>query len=185
MNPPNINYKAIRQYIQRTGFEGASHNVGKVPSNKVKINGVEKLVPVGDSGVTIGVGFDLGQHNKQDLVNMGFTNRMIEKFSPYLGLKGHAAKTELDKRGGLVLNAHPSNNQDYVEAIEKPIMYYSDRIASNYDKATGVPGDFSRLEGPIKGSILSVFYQMGMGKDPAKVAPKFWKHATSKNCKVY
>ena len=184
MNPPkrklsSKTYIDMRQFIQVPGIEGQSHNVGKVPSNTVKKNGVDIEVPIGKSGVTIGVGFDLGQHNEQQLVDMGFTNRMIEKFRPYLGKTGSEAISFL-KNNELVLNAHPSNNQDYVAAIEKPIMYYSDKLASKYDEATGVPGDFASLDPAIQGTIFSVLYQYGM-EEPSVKTPKFWKHATSKN----
>ena len=83
--PSGINYKAIRSYIQKGGFEGPSHHFGKVPSDK------EGNV-IGKSGVTIGVGFDLGQHNEQDLINMEFSKGMRDKLRPYLGKKGQEAK---------------------------------------------------------------------------------------------
>ena len=172
MPPPN--YLAMRQFIQAKGLEGQSKNVGYIPMDR------QKNV-IGNSGVTIGVGFDLGQHNKQQLVDMGFSNKMIKTLSPYLGKKGNEAKSFLENNE-LVLSSQPGSNQDYLETITKPTKYYSDILASKYDKATGVPGDFSRLEAPMQGAIYSVFYQLGMS-NPSKSAPKFWKHATGKNWK--
>ena len=83
--PSEINYMAIRGYIQKGGFEGPSQNVGHIPTDK------EGNV-IGKSGVTIGVGFDLGQHNEQDLINMEFSKGLRDKLRPYLGKKGQEAK---------------------------------------------------------------------------------------------
>mgnify|MGYP004457541143 FL=1 len=160
-----INYRAIRQYIQRGGFEGPSHNVGYVPPD-----------PQGNSGVTIGVGFDLGQHNKQDLINMGFSKGMRDKLAPYLGKKGQAA-IDIKKQKPLVLG---ENSQEYLEAIMRPTKFYTDKIAAKYDESTGVAGDFASLDPSIQGTLFSVLYQYGM-TNPSKTTPKFWKHATSKN----
>jgi len=38
----------------------------------------------GNSGVTIGFGFDLGQHNKQDLLKYNFPQSLINALEPYL-----------------------------------------------------------------------------------------------------
>ena len=76
-----INYRAIRGYIQRGGFEGKSRHIGYIPPDEQD-----------NSGVTIGVGFDLGHHNEKDLVKMGFSSRMISKLRPYLGKVGQAAR---------------------------------------------------------------------------------------------
>jgi len=51
------------------------------------------------SGVTIGRGVDLGQHNAADLKRAGFTDDLIKKFKPYLGLKREAADKALEKTG--------------------------------------------------------------------------------------
>mgnify|MGYP003152983617 CR=1 FL=1 len=167
--PSGIDYKAIRSYIQKGGFEGPSHHIGKIPTDK------EGNV-IGKSGVTIGVGFDLGQHGKQDLVKMGFSKSMINKLSPYLGKTGQEAK-DFKENNPLVLG---ENSQDYLEVIMRPTKYYTDILASKYDEATGVAGDFESLDPAIQGTLFSVSYQYGMSK-PDETTPKFWKHATSKN----
>ena len=167
--PPGINYKAIRSYIQKGGFEGPSHHFGKVPSDK------EGNV-IGKSGVTIGVGFDLGQHNEQDLINMEFSKGMRDKLGPYLGKKGQEAK-DFKEKNPLILGA---DSQDYLEVIMRPTKYYTDILASKYDQATGVAGDFESLDPAIQGTLFSVSYQFGMD-DPGESTPEFWKHATSKH----
>ena len=49
------------------------------------------------SGVTIGRGVDLGQHSAADLKRAGFTDDLIKKFKPYIGLKREAADKALAK----------------------------------------------------------------------------------------
>ena len=167
--PSEINYRAIRGYIQEGGFEGPSHHFGKIPLDK------EGNV-IGKSGVTIGVGFDLGQHNEQDLINMEFSKGLIDKLKPYLGKKGQEAK-DIKKNNPLFLG---QDSKDYLEVIMRPTKYYTDILASKYDKSTGVAGDFESLDPAIQGTLLSVLYQYGMD-DPGETTPKFWKHATSKD----
>jgi hypothetical protein len=167
--PSEINYRAIRGYIQKGGFEGPSQNVGHIPTD-------DEGNVIGNSGVTIGVGFDLGQHNEQDLINMEFSKGMRDKLRPYLRKKGQEA-INFKKNNPLVLG---QDSEDYVESIMRPTKYYTDILASKYDKSTGVAGDFESLDPAIQGTLFSVLYQYGMSK-PEETTPKFWKHATSKN----
>ena len=52
---------------------------------------------IGVSGVTIGRGVDLGQHSTDTLKDAGFTDELINRFKPYLGLKKENAQKALDK----------------------------------------------------------------------------------------
>lgn len=58
-------------------------------------NKLEGYVPNNNSGVTIGRGFDLGQHSPTDLVNMGLDTGLISRFTPYLKKTGQAARDAL------------------------------------------------------------------------------------------
>jgi len=55
-------------------------------------------VPAGKSksGVTVGIGFDIGQHSPTDLEKMGLNTSLIAKLTPYLKKKGKAATDALD-----------------------------------------------------------------------------------------
>ena len=55
-------------------------------------------VPEGKSrsGVTVGIGFDVGQHNPTDLEKMGLNSSLIAKLTPYLKKKGKAARDVLE-----------------------------------------------------------------------------------------
>ena len=52
---------------------------------------------IGVSGVTIGRGVDLGQHSIDTLKDAGFTDDLINRFKPFLGLKKENAQKALDK----------------------------------------------------------------------------------------
>jgi len=58
----------------------------------------EGYVPKGrsNSGVTVGIGFDVGQHNPTDLEKMGLNTNLIAKLTPYLKKKGQAARDVLE-----------------------------------------------------------------------------------------
>jgi hypothetical protein len=57
----------------------------------------EGYVPSKNSGVTIGLGFDIGQHSVSDLERMGFSSSIISKFTPYVNKKGNKAENALEK----------------------------------------------------------------------------------------
>ena len=152
-----IDYDYLRASIQKEGVgaEGKSRPTGYVPSDS--------------SGVTIGVGFDLGQHNEGDLKRMGFNKKLIAKLKPYLGLKGDAARKVAGN-----LNV---SGQDYLDVILKPIHHKIDRIAKKYDEKAGKDA-FQNLEPELQRTIFGVTYQMGTG---GFLKSDFWKQATSKD----
>ena len=152
-----INYDYLRASIQREGVgaEGKSRPTGYVPSD--------------NSGVTIGVGFDLGQHNKGDLKRMGFNKKLIAKLTPYLGLEGDAARKVAGN-----LNV---SGQDYIDIILKPIHHKIDRVVKKYNEKAGKDA-FQNLEPELQRTIFGVTYQMGTGNF---LKSNFWKQATSKD----
>ena len=152
-----INYDYLRASIQREGVgaEGKSRPTGYVPSDS--------------SGVTIGVGFDLGQHNEGDLKRMGFNKNLIAKLKPYLGLEGDAARKVAGN-----LNV---SGQDYIDIILKPIHHKIDRVAKKYNEKAGKDA-FQNLEPELQRTIFGVTYQMGTG---SFLKSDFWKQATSKD----
>lgn len=54
-------------------------------------------VPSKNSGVTVGLGFDIGQHSVTDLERMGFSSSLISKFTPHVNKRGQKAKDALEK----------------------------------------------------------------------------------------
>ena len=80
---------------ERTSFEQTSRDLLEV----LEDNKTSGYVPEGrsKSGVTIGIGFDIGQHSVTDLERMGLSSDIIAKFTPYVNKTGQAAKNALIK----------------------------------------------------------------------------------------
>ena len=155
--------KSLRRSIQRPGHEGRSSPIGYVPTDS-------SGNVIDNSGVTIGVGFDLGQHNDYDLKKMGFSKDLRTKLKDFLGKKGSEAKK--------IAGDLKVSGQDYLELILRPINYKIDRIAEKYDKKAG-KDSFKNLEPELQKTIFSVMYQMGVEGETG--APEFWRQATSKD----
>lgn len=77
-----------------TGFENTARDL----LIRLEGNTTTGYVPAGKSksGVTVGIGFDIGQHNPTDLEKMGLNTSLIAKLTPYLKKKGKAATDALD-----------------------------------------------------------------------------------------
>tara|TARA_Y100000310_G_C20354174_1_gene655843 strand:- start:41 stop:712 length:672 start_codon:yes stop_codon:yes gene_type:complete len=166
-----INYKDLRLSVQKPGEEGKSHHFGLIPSDS--------------SGVTIGVGFDIGKHSVRELEQIFKGNKgLIKKLSPYANKIGKAAKDYHDK---YPLRLDPKG-QDYLSVILTPIRYKIDKISSKYDKATGTEGSFANLDSIKQEIIFSTMYQLGYEDVPKKSggyqktgAPDFWKAAVTQD----
>ena len=166
-----INYEDLRLSVQKPGEEGRSHHFGLIPSDS--------------SGVTIGVGFDIGQHSTRELEEIFKGNEsLISKLSPYANKSGKVAKDYHDK---YPLTLDPKG-QDYLDVILMPVKYKIDAISSKYDKATGVEGSFANLDSIKQEIIFSTMYQLGYEDVPRKSggyqktgAPDFWKAAVAQD----
>ena len=62
---------------------------------RLEDNKFEGYIPNNKSGVTIGRGFDLGQHKVKDLERMGLDSSLISRLTPYLNKTGQAARDTL------------------------------------------------------------------------------------------
>lgn len=76
---------------------------------------------IGTSGVTIGMGLDLGAHSKADLTGMGIPTEIVTALEPYLGLK-------TDKAVNKLAAAPLTLTEAQVETINKKVK------GSKYDK---------------------------------------------------
>ncbi len=122
------------------------------------------------SGVTIATGFDLGARNIKDLMALGFSDSLINKLSPYLGLKKYDAKS--------FLNDFPlSINDEELSVITKAVKESeNNKIISLYNKNSKV--EFKCLPAQAQTVIASVAYQYGYL--PTK-AENFWKQAITQD----
>lgn len=141
-------------------LEGSSLK-GYVPKDK---NGAI----FGQSGVTIGNGFDLGQHSLNDLAGMGFDSSTIAKLAPYLGKKKQAAVEALR-------NAPLRLSQEELDVINPKVKDTAlQRLITKYNAKAKVP--FEKLSKAQKTVLASVAFQYG---DLSKATPNFWKQVTN------
>ena len=86
-------------------------------------------LPTTASGVTIGIGIDLGQQTKTGLLSKGVSAAIVAKFEKYLG---YTSKAALDAKGlkatDLVLTVAEA------EAISKPFIMDSYNVALPYSE---------------------------------------------------
>ena len=80
---------------------------------------------VGKSGITIGFGFDLGQHNKQDLLKYNFPQSLIKALEPYLEKnRTNTDPEELDKLAKTL-----TVSSDVADFISKRVLSYHEKKA--------------------------------------------------------
>lgn len=124
---------------------------------------------LGRSGVTIGTGFDLGQHDAADLRRMGLPPELVHRLAPYLGTRGRNAKKLLERRP-LRLPA-----EDVARLDRAKLEDTAAKIERAFDRARaeGVPS-FAELDPGRQTAIVSLAMQYGTRLDRA--APAFWEH---------
>lgn len=121
------------------------------------------------SGVTIGMGYDLGQQSWVGLKSLCLPGDIAESLEPYLGVKGGAAKA--------LLKAHPlSLLKEEADILNKKVIdFYAGRLAGVYNTdSSGIL--FDSLPPQIQTAIFSVNFQYG---DAKRRCPKFWSHVVS------
>ena len=103
-----------------------------------KIDPRKGNVPTSTSGFTVGIGFDIGKHNEQDLRNFNFSDSLFNKLLPFSGKIGKQVKLdpnfmltddELDEVNKVVLNTKYNQfekrfpNYKKVNPIDKAVLY--------------------------------------------------------------
>lgn len=119
----------------------------------------------GKSGVTIGIGVDLGNMDLSDAE--GIPQDIRARINPYLGVTGDDAEQALEAHA-LAL----SKEEIDLLSIEA-ISIHLNELARWYNKASSIP--FSHLTDNQQLVLLSVKYQYG---DLPQRTPKFWRYAT-------
>ena len=103
---------------------------GNVPSNK--------------SGLTVGIGFDIGKHNEGDLQKFGFSKPLYEKLLPYLGKVG----AEVDKDPDFMLT-----NEELDEVNSKVLNKKFEQFDDEYSQYRDV--------NPVDKTVLYSVYHLG------------------------
>jgi hypothetical protein len=121
--------------------------------------------PIGNSGVTVGIGVDLGQRSEAELVRLGLSLALVARLKPYLGLRRADALQALSARPLRLSTA---------EAGELSGVIASDiiaRVAKRYWADAG--RRFADLPPAAQTVIASVAYQYG--DNLPKACPRFWR----------
>ncbi|MEI7378074.1 pesticin C-terminus-like muramidase [Dickeya chrysanthemi] len=130
---------------------------GYVPLNK-------DGTPVENSGVTIGMGIDLGQREAKDLIRDGVPNSIVEKLKPYMKLKKASALQKI-REIPLKLTSNEANILSNIY-IQKSIQ----SLETEFDnESKGVK--FSQLPVNTRTMILDLAHQYGNLK---LKTPKTW-----------
>lgn len=147
----SLGQPVFSQYFQTTSFNIDRVFVGKLENSRKILTAV---VPnAGHSGVTIADGFDLGQQNVSGLKRIGLSNSLIQKFTPYLGLKRDSAKAKL--------RTHPLTitDKEADEINKKVIDYFLLKLEKEYNNKSVYK--FKDLPREAQTVIYSVFHQYG------------------------
>lgn len=116
--------------------------------------------PVGQSGVTVGIGVDIGHMNFAGILE---SNNLLEKISPYYG-KYRAEAEQFLAENPLKLT---KEEVDYLSTLA--IETHLNELKNWYDAKSIVP--FDMLTDNQKTVMLSVKYQYG---NLPRRTPKFW-----------
>jgi hypothetical protein len=127
--------------------------------------------PDANSSVTIAAGFDLGRRSVDDLRRLGLDDDLVDRLTPYLGLRGQAAQD--------YLNASPLRiTSQQQQAIDTPTFISTyDRLAGKYNAAQTIGTRFQDLPRNAQTAIFSVAHQYGTNL--AARTPNFWNQVTT------
>lgn len=119
---------------------------------------VSKLDPMGVSGVTIGIGVDLGQQTEHQLRKWGVSEALLRKLQPYIGLPDKAACVALQKQP-LTLTEEEAHELTYAEQRG----YMDEVVQPTWDYQYASKGKFETLPWQAQCVIFSLVYQLGWG----------------------
>lgn len=110
---------------------------------------------VGNSGVTIAKGFDLGQHSTKDLFRLGIPPETLVKLVPYMEKKKDDAVDALRQQPLSLTEDEMNLINDVVYQDQK------EKAVSNYEKNTGFAWD--NLPAEVQEALTVQSFQMGSG----------------------
>lgn len=162
-NKINIDYDFLRKdaiegFRDKPYIPTCTAKSVKNPENKSCYEKDEGSV-IGKSGVTIGSGFDLGQHNIYDLQRMGVPENLIKKLKPFLGQKKDKALLLLKEQQKL---KNPLTTDEIKQLDTYVKSYKAKQLCSKYESQTGK--DFASVPGAAQTAVFSLYYQYGLGK---------------------
>lgn len=109
--------------------------------------------PGGDSGITIGIGYDLG-YNSPNVIEQDWKdliqNTSLQKLIAISGLKGQSAKQKLSSVSNLSINFEKASKVFYEISMPK----FAKKVIDIYPETSSLPPD-------AQGALLSLVYNRG------------------------
>ena len=150
--PKNVDMKFLEE------VEG-NKNEMYVPKNK-------QGIALGKSGPTIGMGFDIGGRNENDL--KGLPPEIIKKLKPYLGLRKQEAIDFIEKNPLVITDKEKVIINAFAKKVEM------EKLRKKWKETTGK--SFDDLNPKAATVVASVAFQYG---DLETRTPNFWKQVTA------
>ena len=125
---------------------------------------------IGNSGVTIMCGIDLGETTPDALSDMGISDNLVDILTPYCGLKQQAA---IDYLNDNPLTLTPDQGNELMTA-EFNARYT--QLSTIFDKYSDT--NFGNLTSAQQTVVFSIFFQYG---NLPQRTPHFWNACTSGN----
>lgn len=126
---------------------------------------------IGKSGVTVGVGFDIGQWTTDSLRLLNLPEELYLKLVQYVGMKGSVARDFLKVRP-LTLTPQEANLLN--EAVKTTKLK---ELEDRYNKAASGKVKFSDLTLGQRTVLASVAFQYGTNL--SRRTPRFWNFAVT------
>ena len=150
-----VNRSFIRKFLDKWETR---QTVAYIPCRKRNFTGHNRAADcgevIGQSGVTVGTGLDLGQQGEADLRRMGLDDATISRFRPYLGKKRQDAVAALAVAPLTLSDAE-------CDAVDNAVHDdYIRRAADLYDRNTE-SRSFADQPQEAQAVIVSLFYQLG------------------------
>ncbi len=148
-----VNLDFITEILRR--FEGRPATRGYLPVHRGRV--------MGNSGVTVGTGVDLGQQSKPGLEGMGVPPELVSCLLPYLGKKREEA------RAFLAANPLQLDEAD-VRALDSAVIrHYVNRLERRFNREAARCGAsfFADRKKEIQAVGVSLDYQLGPQGWPA------------------
>ena len=150
--------RTCRGYIPCYAVENGRVNKNK-RRNYYGTNGTPDMWdPMGVSGVTVGVGVDLGQQSEAKLRKWGVSEVLLDKLRPYIGKADKAAAIALHKAS---LNLTDAEAMELTYAEQKG--YMDEEVVPVWNYKYGSRGRYEDLPWQAQCVIFSLVYQLGWG----------------------
>jgi hypothetical protein len=126
---------------------------------------------IGKSSITIGAGFNLGQHSETDLKRMEIPEYLIKKLKPFLEKKKESAVDTIDDELNYVF---PLTCDDIRQIDTAVKAYNAKKLSAKFSAQTGK--SFSQIPGKAQTAIFSLLYQYGLSITEKGQFKKIWEN---------